>query len=166
MAAITNPEKAFKQLPGNLVLAGLPEETQDDQRMKRIVRSVCTGCHTASFPLQHRFDEAGWNAIIELMKNVNVYGIYVGKERKPSGILDFHQKELSAYLARARGPGASSIKVKPEPRPSGEAARAVYREYDSATRPGRRPAGQLRAERRQRLVTWHALDPDPRLRRA
>jgi streptogramin lyase len=130
LAAITNPERAFKQLPGNVVLAGLPEDTQDDQRMKRLVRSVCTGCHTASYPLQHRFDEAGWNAIIELMKNANVYGTYVGKDRAPSGILDFHQKELAAYLTRARGPGATSMKVKPEPRPSGEAARAMYKEYD------------------------------------
>ena len=88
--------------------------------MKRIVRTVCTGCHTASFPLQHRFDEAGWNAIIELMKNANVYGVYVGKERPPSGILDFHQKELAAYLARARGPGQTSMQVKLEPRPTGE----------------------------------------------
>ena len=130
LAPMSDPEQTFRQLPGNLVLAGLPEATQDEARMKRIVRTVCTGCHTASFPLQHRFDEAGWNAIIELMKNVNVYGVYVGKERPPSGILDFHQKELAAYLARARGPGQSSMQVKLEPRPTGEAARAVVREYD------------------------------------
>jgi streptogramin lyase len=130
LAPMSDPEQTFRQLPGNLVLSALPEATQDDARMKRIVRTVCTGCHTASFPLQHRFDEAGWNAIIELMKNVNVYGVYVGKERAPSGILDFHQKELAAYLARARGPGQSSMQVKLEPRPSGEAARAVVREYD------------------------------------
>jgi streptogramin lyase len=130
LAPMNDPERTFQQLPGNLVLSALPETTQDDQRMKRIVRTVCTGCHTASFPLQHRFDEAGWNAIIELMKNVNVYGVYVGKERQPSGILDYHQKELAAYLARARGPGDSSMQVKLEPRPIGEAARAVVREYD------------------------------------
>ena len=130
LAAMNDPERTFQQLPGNLVLSGLPEATPEDQRMKRIVRTVCTGCHTASFPLQHRFDEAGWNAIIELMKNVNVYGVYVGKERAPSGILDFHQKELAAYLARARGPGQTSMQVKLDPRPTGEAARAVFREYD------------------------------------
>ena len=45
--------------------------------MKRIVRNNCTACHTASYVLQHRFDEAGWNAIIDMMKNVNVYGTYV-----------------------------------------------------------------------------------------
>src|SRR5579871_1569764 len=130
LGPLNDAEATFKQLPGNLVLDALPAQTPEDQRMKRIVRTVCTGCHTASFPLQHKFDEAGWNAIIELMKNANVYGVYVGKERPPSGILDFHQKELAAYLARARGPAQSSMQVKLEPRPSGESARAVIREYD------------------------------------
>ena len=119
-----------RQLPGNVMLAALPEETDQDRRMKRLVRNDCTGCHTASFILQHRFDEAGWQAIIELMKNANVYGTFVGKERKPSGILDFHQKELAAYLARARGPGESAMQFRLEPRPSGEAARVVFKEYD------------------------------------
>jgi streptogramin lyase len=127
---MTDAEATFKQLPGNLVLDALPARTPEDQRMKRIVRTVCTGCHTPSFPLQHRFDEAGWNAVIELMKNANVYGTYVGGERKPSGILDFHQKELAAYLARARGPGEPDMDVKLEPRPSGEAARVMFKEYD------------------------------------
>jgi streptogramin lyase len=130
LAPMNDAEATFKQLPGNLVLDALPGQTAEDQRMKRIVRTVCTGCHTPSFPLQNRFDETGWNAIIELMKNANVYGTYVGAERKPSGILDFHQKELAAYLARARGPGQSDMDVKLEPRPSGEAARVVFKEYD------------------------------------
>ena len=119
-----------KQLPGNQMLQALPEETEQDKRMKRLVRNNCTGCHTSSYILQHRFDEAGWNAIIELMKNANVYGTYMGKERKPAGILDYHQQELAAYLARARGPGESNMKFKPEPRPSGEAARVMFKEYD------------------------------------
>ena len=126
-----NPMKDFaQQLPGHIMLSGLPDETPDDLRMKRLVRNNCTGCHTASYILQHRFDEAGWHAVIELMKNANVYGTFVGAERKPTGILDFHQKELAAYLARARGPGASAMKIELEPRPSGEAARVVFKEYD------------------------------------
>ena len=130
LAPMSDAEATYKQLPGNLVLDALPAATPEQARMKRIVRIVCTGCHTPSYPLQHRFDEAGWNAIIELMKNANVYGAYVGAERKPSGILDFHQKELAAYLAAARGPGTSDMNVKLEPRPSGEAARAMFKEYD------------------------------------
>jgi hypothetical protein len=128
---VLDPLKDFvRQLPGNVMLAALPEENDQDKRMKRLVRNNCTGCHTSSFILQHRFDEAGWYAVIELMKNANVYGSYVGNERKPAGILDYHQKELAAYLARARGPGESAMKFKLEPRPSGEAARAMFKEYD------------------------------------
>src|SRR5712692_8547833 len=127
---VLEPMKDFvRQLPGNVMLSALPEDSDQDKRMKRLVRTTCTGCHTPSYILQHRFDEAGWNAIIELMKNANVYGSYVARDRKPSGILDFHQKELAAYLARARGPGRNALKVKLGARPSGEAARVVIREY-------------------------------------
>ena len=129
LASNTDVEQTFRQLPGNLALDALPELTDNDKRMKQLVRNGCTSCHTASFPLQFRFDEAGWTAVIELMKNVNVGGNYVAKDRKPSGILDYHHKELAAYLAKARGPNALS-RVRLEPRPSGEAARVEIREYD------------------------------------
>jgi streptogramin lyase len=129
LARNSDPEQTYRQLPGNLALDALPEATEQDKRMKQLVRNDCTSCHTASYPLQHRFDEAGWNAILQLMKNANVYGSYVGNDRKPSGILDYHQKELAAYLARARGPKGTP-KVVLEPRPSGEAARVEIREYD------------------------------------
>ena len=129
LAPNTDPEQTFRQLPGNLALDALPGETDSDKRMKQLVRNGCTGCHTASFPLQFRFDEAGWSAVIELMKNANVYGTYVGAERKPSGILDYHQKELAAYLAKARGPNIVS-RIRLEPRPSGESAAVEIREYD------------------------------------
>ena len=130
LARNKDPEQTFRQLPGNLALDSLPEASEDDRRMKQLVRNGCTSCHTASYPLQHRFDEAGWNAILELMKNANVYGSYMVKERgKPTGILDHHQKELAAYLTRARGPNGTP-KVALEPRPSGEAARVEIREYD------------------------------------
>jgi streptogramin lyase len=125
----------FRQLPGDLVMASLPDETTDDRRLKKLVINNCTGCHTPSYTLQHRFDEQGWSAIIDLMKHVNVSGVYQGTEHKAQGVLDFHQKELAAYLARARGPvaqgsGASAVKIKLRPRPSGETARVVFKEYD------------------------------------
>ena len=123
-------EDLFRQLPGDLLLAALPEETPDDQRMKRIVRVNCTGCHTPSYVLQHRFDEAGWNAIIELMKHVNVYGAYQGPDHKANAVLDLNQKQLAAYLARARGPGESAMNIKLRPRPAGEAALVMFAEYD------------------------------------
>src|SRR5215475_10338667 len=33
-------------------------------------------------------------------------------------------------ISRARGPGESAMKFTPQPRPSGEAARVMYKEYD------------------------------------
>ena len=123
-------EDFVRQLPGDVLLASLPDATNDDLRMKRLVRNDCTGCHTPSYVLQHRFDQDGWSKIIELMKHVNVGGIYQGPDHKPQGLLDFHQKELAAYLARARGPSENGLNLKLRPRPSGEAARVTFTEYD------------------------------------
>ncbi len=120
----------FSQLPGDLAMASLPEATNDDKRMKKLVENNCTGCHQPNYPLQHRFDQAGWSAVIDLMKHVNVSGLYLGADHKAQGVLDHNEDELAAYLARARGPGASEIKTVLRPRPSGETARVVFKEYD------------------------------------
>jgi streptogramin lyase len=130
LAPMTNQEDWVRQLPGDEFLAALPGDTPEDYRMKTQVRKNCTGCHSASYPLQHRFDEEGWYKVLEVMKSVNVLGVYPRPDGKPTGNIDFHQKELAAYLARARGPGESSMKYKLRPRPSGEAARVVVKEYD------------------------------------
>jgi streptogramin lyase len=124
-----------RQLSGGDLLTALPANTDEEARLKRIVRNNCTGCHTPSYPLQHRFDEAGWTAILDLMKQVNVLGVYQGPEHKPNGIIESHEKELAAYLASARGPGPTSMKFKLQPRPSGEAARVVFKEYDIPVNP-------------------------------
>jgi virginiamycin B lyase len=131
---MTDFEQQVRQLPGDLILAGLPEATPDDKRLKQIVRNNCTSCHTPSYTLQHRFDETGWNAIIQTMKQINVYGIY-RPQGEPNRVLDFHQKELAAYLARARGPAPGGFKITSRPRPQGEAARVVFREYDVPLNP-------------------------------
>src|SRR5712692_753143 len=122
---IEDTERLIRQLPGDLILAGLPEDTADDVRMKRIVHNNCTSCHTPSYFLQHRFDEAGWHAIIEAMKSINVYGVYRPNQHNP--VLDFHQDALAKYLAKTRGPNGGAFKLTSRPRPSGEAARAVFR---------------------------------------
>ncbi len=119
-----------RQLTGDEVLASLPEATPEDREMKQIFRNNCVGCHTPGFTLQHRFDAAGWTAVMELMKRVNVYGSYQGPDGKLNQVIDHNEKALAAYLARARGPGATSMVYKLRPRPSGEAARVVFKEYD------------------------------------
>ncbi len=130
---ITDREAWIKQLPGDEFLAALPGDAPEDFRMKTQVRKNCTGCHSASFALQHRFDEEGWSKILDLMKQVNVSGTYPRPDKRLTPNIDFHQKELAAYLARARGPGESSMRFNLRPRPSGEAARIVVREYDFPT---------------------------------
>jgi streptogramin lyase/mono/diheme cytochrome c family protein len=124
---LADPER---QLTGDQILASLSQSTPDDARLERIVHNNCSGCHTPSYILQRRFDEKGWTAVIDLMKRVNVGGIYQGDNAKPNAIIDFHEPELAAYLARARGPGASDMNLKIRPRPTGEAARVVFKEYD------------------------------------
>jgi streptogramin lyase len=120
----------FRQLPGDAIINALPEETDHDKRMKQLVRNDCTGCHTPSYTLQHKFDEEGWTKIIDLMKMVNVSGVYQGENAKPNALLERNKKDLAEYLAKARGPGESSMKITVPPRPSGEAARVVFRAYD------------------------------------
>jgi streptogramin lyase len=132
---IADAERRFRQLPGEMMVAALPEASADDARMKKILMNNCTGCHSTSYTLQFRFDEAGWNHIIDLMKIVPVTGVYPGPNAKPNQILERHQKQLAAYLARARGPGETSMKVAPRARPTGEAARAVWTLYDVPLNP-------------------------------
>ena len=117
---ITDAEQRVRQLPSELLVAALPEDTAEDANIKKVFTNQCTGCHTPGYPLQFKFDEAGWNKIINLMKVIPGTGVYPGPGAKPNGIIEFNQKQLASYLARARGPGESSMKFKDRPRPSGD----------------------------------------------
>jgi streptogramin lyase len=135
LAPITDEDARIKQLPSELLVAALPEDTADDARIKKVFTNECTGCHTPGYPLQFKFDEAGWNKIINLMKVIPGTGVYPGPNAHPNGIINYNQKELAAYLARARGPGATSMHFKPRPRPSGEEARVVWTTYEVPLNP-------------------------------
>jgi virginiamycin B lyase len=127
---ITDAEKAFRQLPSEAVVSALPDRTPHDAFMKKVFMNNCTSCHSPSFTLQYRFDNDGWKKIIALMKMVPVTGVYPGPNAKPNQVIDRYEDQLAAYLARARGPGASSMKTVTPKRPSGEATRAVWTLYD------------------------------------
>jgi len=47
------------QLPGDRWVAGLPEATPEDKRMKTVFRTSCGGCHSQGTALLTRFDEKG-----------------------------------------------------------------------------------------------------------
>ena len=126
LKTITDPEAKWRQLPGELVMASLPEENAEDVHMKQIFNNNCNGCHVPSYPLQFRFDEQGWSRVIDLMK---VIGGGLPQDRPANQIMQMNQKRLSAYLAKVRGPN-SKVTIKERPRPTGEAARAVWQLYD------------------------------------
>ncbi len=132
---VLQPLKDFvKQLTGDQLLSSLPDATAEDRRMKQVFRNNCTGCHQPNYILQNRFDEEGWNAIINLMRKINLVTAEADNEDAPPWpIIQFHQKELAAYLTRMRGPGQSPMKLSLRPRPTGEAARTVIFEYDVPT---------------------------------
>jgi hypothetical protein len=126
-----NPVKdSARQLRGPEWLAALPEETFEDRRMKEIFRVQCTECHQPNLPLQNRFDERGWLAIISAMEKATYWGLNPANNNPPVA-MRYHKAELAKYLARMRGPGPSPLKFGPPlPRPTGDAARVVITEYD------------------------------------
>ncbi len=123
-------EDRWRQLPGDEMLAALPDASPEDRDMKRIFRNNCTGCHTPSFVLQHKFDQTGWKAVVDLMKKIPGTGVAPGPEAKANDLIEFNEEKLTAYLAKVRGPGETPLKIGVRPRPTGEAARVVFKEYD------------------------------------
>ena len=83
---ITDQEAQIRQLPSELLVAALPEDTPEDARIKKVFTNQCTGCHTPGYPLQFKFDEAGWNKIINLMKVIPGTGVYPGPNAKANAI--------------------------------------------------------------------------------
>ena len=152
------PLKDFvAQLPGDMVLAALPDATPEDANMKTIVQNNCTACHTPSYILQHKFDEAGWNAIINLMKHANVYGIYQGPDHKASPT-SRSQSEAARRLPRPRArPRRDLDEVQSAAAPDRRSRpRGVHR-LRGAGRSGRRHALQGADQQRHRLVARHAV---------
>ena len=120
-----------RQMTGQEYLAALPEDTPQHRRMKDVFFNNCTGCHESSYILQNRFDQQGWSSVITLMsKMVNGGGNYGGPDQAPFPVIRYYQKDLAAYLAEMRGPGASPMHAAPSAGPKGDAARAVVTEYD------------------------------------
>jgi streptogramin lyase len=132
LQTITDPERRYRQLPSEAVVAALPEATEHDALMKKIFMNNCQSCHPAGYALQFRFDADGWSKVIDLMKvagNTGIPGTEVNQ------IIEHNQSALAAYLARARGPEATSMTFKPWPRPTGEATQVVWKLYDVPLNP-------------------------------
>src|SRR6266436_26948 len=129
--ALSKSNDFIQQFTAQEYLAALPEDTPQRRRMKDIFYNNCTGCHEASYILQNRFDEKGWESVINLMSTmVNGGGNYGGPDQPPFPAIHHYKKELATYLAEMRGPHASPMQIKPHPGPKGAAAMTVTTEYD------------------------------------
>jgi len=119
------------QLSGVEWLDSLPADTAEDQRARQILRVACSDCHNLSVALQNRFDEAGWTAMVKTMEEL---GGRIDPPDEALGafakIIRFHRNDVAKYLAKYRGPTSPPLDFKLQPRPRGEAARAVVTEYD------------------------------------
>lgn len=127
--AISDKEQLWRQLPADEQLRALPQSTESDKTMVRILRSTCSDCHTPAIVLQQRFDENGWRAVIDLMGRFSIIGTYNGDNAKVQPDIAAHKEELVKYLTRIRGPGSVDLAGAPPRRPVGEASRVVFREY-------------------------------------
>ena len=59
LAAISDTETRYRQLPSEMMMAALPGESVHDARMKSLFMNNCAGCHSPSYLLQFKFDAAG-----------------------------------------------------------------------------------------------------------
>src|SRR3954468_10806902 len=119
-----NAKKDFEaQLPGDRWVAGLPETTPEDKRMKTVFRVSCGGCHSPGAAVPPRFDEKGWKNIITVMSRIQTSGIGPNdtEDRPPNPLMTYYRDRLAAYLAKVRGPGPSSARWTPRERPKGDA---------------------------------------------
>jgi len=81
--------------------------------------------------LQFKFDEAGWNKVINLMKFIPNYPTPTAS-RTPSSTSTRKNSRPTSPRARA---GESSMKLKDRPRATGEAARVVWKTYEVSAQP-------------------------------
>jgi len=134
MVPLTNTADIVKQMSGVEYLQSLPQSTPADRRMAHAYKNNCTGCHTASYTLQNRWDEHGWGVLVDLMtvfpsSGVPVPAMRPTADRAGNGMIHAYRDELAEYLGRARGATELSD-LKLLPRPTGDATQVVITEYD------------------------------------
>ena len=134
LTPIKDVGRIVKQMSGVEYLRSLPQSTPADRRMVHVFKNNCTGCHTASYPLQNRWDARGWGVLVDLMTVFPSTGEPVPAmrptpDRQGSPMIAAYRDELAEYLGRARGATELSD-LKLLPRPTGEAAQVVITEFD------------------------------------
>ena len=128
--AMKETKDFWLQLTGDEQEAALPEDTPNHRRMKDVFMRNCTACHEANIALQNKFDEQGWEAIINAMSRTNTDGGFHPSDQRPNPTMTYFKKDLAAYLAEMRGPGPSPMHMKIPERLAGDAVLPVVYSYD------------------------------------
>ena len=114
-----------KQLSATEWVHTLPNSTPEDRRMQRVISYNCTTCHIPAFPLNKRFDAAGWGIILNTMIRK------AGGPDSPNGkYIQSYKEDLVGYLTRVRGPQPFPGTFKSLPRATGDATEIVVTEFD------------------------------------
>ena len=134
LTANRDVSRTVKQMSGVEYLQNLPQGTPADRRMAHALKNNCTGCHTASYVLQNRWDSQGWGILVDLMTVFPSSGVPVPAMRPTPAapgnkMIAAYRDELAEYLGRARGATELSD-LKLLPRPTGEATQVVITEFD------------------------------------
>jgi len=134
LAPIKDVSRIVKQMSGVEYLQSLPQATAADRRMVHAYKNNCTGCHTASYTLQNRWDARGWGVLVDLMtvfpsSGVPVPAMRPTPDRPGAPMIAAYRDELAEYLGRARG-ATELADLKLLPRATGEATQVVITEYD------------------------------------
>jgi streptogramin lyase len=120
---LTDAKVIGRQLDGPEWFAALREATNDDRRMKHLLRNNCTACHGPAYTLAPRFDTNGWRNIIDVMARG------IPPTRGPgegNRTWQAYKDDLAEYLGRV----SKDMQPKPGPRPTGAATRVVITEFD------------------------------------
>ena len=124
-----HPTQDFEvQLSGTEWVNSLPAETAEDRRMRRVFHYTCgpaSGCHLTNFIMTKRFDETGWETIVDHMVETQT-----GRASLLGKNILGNRDDLVKYLTKLRGPEPYDWNFQTLPRVTGEAAQIVVTEYD------------------------------------
>ena len=130
------PAAGSRPAAQNITLANY-DEVYPPEPARETLERTCMTCHGVNWVAQRSgLDEAGWNALIDLMLGLDdsVWGVDTGTPLLPEDIVitEEQRAELVSYLARHFGPGTSARMVRNDeslPMDEAELGKAMWVEY-------------------------------------
>jgi virginiamycin B lyase len=112
------------QLSGAEILWNLPGTAEE----KATLQKNCSGCHSWQQIFRSRYDEHGWNLIVDRMMHFS--GTAIAVRNRAMSNPDPEAALLVKFLSRVRGPESQDAPLRVFPRPRGQSTRVVVTEYE------------------------------------